>query len=98
MYLTHHTTIDNLYKILYDSYLKSNYLTNKINKFIYFGIEKKLFANTNYYYIKLYFNSDLLYNKSFYLATIQTPEPEKEYKYIVNEKFYQIQKKYSIYT
>lgn len=103
MYLSHHTTIENLYMILLDSCLKLNHLTNKINlgegvynkknKFIYFGIERKLFANPSYNYIKLYFNHTILSNRNFYLATMNSLEPDKEYKYVIkNSQIHQLKK------
>ena len=91
MYLIHETTLNNLYLILKDCELKSNYLTGEINqgecvyeknknKFIYFGIEKKLFLDTTYTRIKLYFNIDLLSNRNFYISSVQSPVPDYEAK------------------
>ena len=86
MYLIHETELYNLYLILKDGELKSNQLTGRINqgsgvyptlnKFVYFSLERKIFNNTTYAKFKLYFNPELLYNRNFYLSTVQSPEPE----------------------
>ena len=104
MYLIHETTLNNLYLILKDCELKSNYLTGEINqgecvyeknknKFIYFGIEKKLFLDTTYTRIKLYFNIDLLSNRNFYISSVQSPVPDYEAKWTTSEGK-EIKKKY----
>lgn len=91
MYLVHETMLDNLYLILKEGELKSNYLSGRINngegvyqkanKFIYFSLERKLFIDTIYGTLKLYFNPELLYNRNFYLSTVQTPFPDHTSKW-----------------
>lgn len=103
MYLVHETNFDYLYLILQDCELKSNYLTGKINqgdgvyekknKFVYFSLERKLFSNTNYGRIKLYFDIDLLSNRSFYISTVQSAYPENEAMWKTSEGK-EIKKKY----
>ena len=88
MYLIHETTLNNLYMILQDCELKSNYLTGEINqgegvyeknnKYVYFSLERELFANTNYSRIKLYFDTNLLSNRNFYISSVQSANPDNE--------------------
>lgn len=94
MYLVHGTSVNNLFLILKDGEMKSNYLSKKINygdgvysrpnKFVYFHCERNLFSDTIYESVKLYFNSDLLFNRNFYLSTVQSPNPEYESKWTVD--------------
>jgi hypothetical protein len=86
MYLVHETKLNNLYLILKDGELKSNHLSGrinngegvypKVNKFIYFSLERKIFNDTVCGIFKLYLNSELLYNRDFYLSTVQSPFPD----------------------
>lgn len=86
MYLVHETSLDNLYLILKEGKLKSNHLSGKINngygvylepnKFVYFSLERKLFIDSTFGACKLYFNTELLYNRDFYLSTVQSPSPD----------------------
>lgn len=91
MYLVHETMLNNLYLILKEGELKSNYLSGRINngygvyskanKFIYFSLERKLFIDTTFGIFKLYFNPELLYNRDFYLSTVQSPYPDHTSKW-----------------
>jgi len=85
MYLIHITETKYLESILKDGELKSNKLTNNIssgdsiyynlNKFIYFSTTDKLFDKKVYGDIILYFTSDLLYNRKFYVSTMWSDAP-----------------------
>lgn len=91
MYLVHETLLDNLYLILKNGELLSNYLSGRINngdgvyqkanKFVYFSLERKLFTDTTFGLYKLYFNPELLYNRDFYLSTVQSPYPDHTSKW-----------------
>lgn len=107
MYLVHETTMDNLLLLLKDGEIKSNQLTGKINngdgvydkpnKFVYFAFERFLFANTTFGRYKLYFSSDLLYNRDFYLSTVQSPSPDVEQMWM-NGNHKELKIKYKRYT
>jgi len=88
MYLFHNTNIKSLKGILKDGYLKSSYLLskegllNKIgegihpkNKYVYFSCTNKLFDKRIIGKITLYFKSDLLRMKEFYISTFHTTSP-----------------------
>lgn len=92
MYLIHNTTSHGLKSILKDGCLKSfslldekekkksageggNSLYTK-NHFVYFSCTEKLFEENTYACIILYFNSKLLFNKSFYVATGHSSSPD----------------------
>jgi hypothetical protein len=89
--------------------MKSNYLSGKVNegdgvypkpnKFVYFSLERKLFSDTLYQRVKLCFSPELLFNRNFYLSTVQSPYPELEGKWI-NSDFggKQIKIKYPMYS
>lgn len=98
MYIFHNTNMFQLKSILEDGYLKSysllkkkpkngegNGLYNK-NNFVYFSCTDKLFDKNIMSYITLYFNSKLLYNKSFYVSTQHSPEPNKLGEWYVKNK------------
>ena len=88
MFLFHVTTEKKLNKILKDGQLKSNKLTgiseegqgvygNHSNKFVYFSTTDKLFdSRVIAKDIILYFDSQLLYNRTFYLSTVHTTTPD----------------------
>jgi len=92
MYLIHNTDITSLKSILKDSCLKSLSLQKKTNKkaqtnlggdmytennFVYFACTNKLFDNKVMVGITLYFNSKLLFNKSFYVANLWSTAPQR---------------------
>ena len=92
MYLIHNTTSDSLKNILQDGYLKSYSLLKKEdpnaetneggeryieNKFIFFSCVDKLFNYKINRKIILYFNSKLLFNRTFYVTTYHTERPDE---------------------
>ena len=96
MFLVHNTDISALKSILKDGCLKSYSLLKKSNKtpmfgesgglytennFVYFSCVDKLFDKRIYSKITLYFDSKLLFNKSFYVANLHTPTPNKLYEW-----------------
>lgn len=107
MYLVHETELLNLYLILKDGVLKSNYLSERINngegvypkpnKFIYLSLERKLFNDTTFGNFKLYLNPELLYNRDFYLSTVQSPFPDHTAKW-KNDDTNEIKIKHKRYT
>jgi hypothetical protein len=93
MYLIHNTTSDSLKNILKDGYLKSYSLLKKEdpnampnegdgiyteNNFVFFSCVDELFNYKINSSIILYFNSKLLFNRTFYVANHHTPKPEPE--------------------
>ena len=91
MYLFHVASINALKSILKDGYLKSYSLLKKSNKtpkdslgsslyiennFVFFSCCDKLFDNKIIGNVILYFNSKLLYNRSFYVSTVWSPNPD----------------------
>ena len=91
MYLFHNTSSDSLKNILKDGYLKSYSLLKKEdpnampnegdgiyteNNFVFFSCVDELFKYKIHSNITLYFNSKLLFNRTFYLATCHSPEPD----------------------
>jgi hypothetical protein len=91
MYLFHNTTSNSLKNILKDGYLKSYSLVKKENpnampneadglytenNFVFFSCVDELFKYKIVSNITLYFNSKLLFNRTFYLATHHTPIPD----------------------
>jgi hypothetical protein len=92
MYLFHGTNLKNLKSILEDNYLKSSalllkeghsktilnegYGIYKENNFVYFSCCEKLFDKRIFNPIILYFDSKLLYDKTFYVSTVYSPAPE----------------------
>ena len=92
MYLIHNTDITSLKSILKDNCLKSLSLQKKTNKnthanygdgvytennFVYFACTNELFDNKVMVGITLYFNSKLLFNKSFYVANLYSSTPQR---------------------
>jgi hypothetical protein len=113
MYIFHNTSLKALKSILKDGYIKSYSLLKKegINKiegegsgiynenhFIYFSCIDKLFSREIFGRVTLYFNSKLLYNKSFYVSTNHSTNPEslKEWtsKTDDNKKIKEYKRKY----
>ncbi len=93
MYLFHNTTSESLKNILKDGYLKSLSLLKKEgynaianegdghyieNNFVFFSCVDELFKYKISSSITLYFNSKLLFNRTFYIANHHTPKPEPE--------------------
>ena len=91
MYLFHVATFNALKSILKDGYLKSYSLLKKSNKtpkdslgsslyiennFVFFSCCDKLFDDKIIGNVILYFNSKLLYNRSFYVSTVWSPYPD----------------------
>jgi len=108
MYLFHNTSISALKSILKDGYLKSYSLLDKPpknsegsglyteNKFVYFSVTDKLLDKKIHSMITMYFNSKLLFNKSFYVATLHSSTPNKlcEWKVDKNKMY---KRKYNKY-
>ena len=101
MFLFHNTDISGLKSILKDGYIKSYSLLKKSNKpftsgygdglytenkFVYFNCVNKLFDKKIYSEITLYFDSKLLFNKSFYVANLHTFTPNKLYEWWSKDK------------
>ena len=99
MYLIHNTNTSALKLLLKDGYLKSYSLLEKTpeynegsglytdNRFVYFSCTDKLFDKKTYGKITLYFNSKILFNKSFYVSTTHSPYPNDLGEwYIKNDK------------
>jgi len=93
-----------LKKILKDGYLKSSYLLskegfkNKVgegihpkNKYVYFSCSNRLFDKRIIGKITLFFKSDLLKSKKFYISTFHTASPNLE-KLIKTDKYNNILK------
>lgn len=91
MYLIHNTNIKSLKSILKDGYLKSFSLLKKSNKtpkncesgglytennYVYFSCVDNLFDKNIIGSVTLFFNSKLLFNKSFYVSNMHTASPE----------------------
>ena len=92
MYLIHNTDITSLKSILKDKCLKSLSLQRETNKnaqtnlsgdtytennFVYFACTNKLFDNKVSAVITLYFNSKLLFDKSFYITNLHSSTPQR---------------------
>ena len=87
MYIFHNTNITQLNSILKDGYLKSYSLIKKKpkngegyglytkNNFVYFSCTDKLFDKNIISFVTMYFNSKLLFNKSFYVSTQHSTKP-----------------------
>lgn len=92
--------MSNLKNIIKDGYLKApiekNAILNegefiyKVNKYIYFSTTEKLFDKRVVSDISLYFSSELIYNKIFYVSTVHTSTPNilTEWNYIEGSKIY----------
>ena len=91
MYLIHNTNIKSLKSILKDGYLKSFSLLKKSNKtpkngesgglytennYVYFSCVDKLFDKNIIGSVTLFFNSKLLFNKSFYVSNMHSSSPK----------------------
>ncbi len=109
MYLLHNTNISSLKLILKDGFLKSYSLLKKSNKiskdtlgtglykendFLYFSCVDKLFDDNIIGNVILYFNSKLLYNRSFYVSTVWSPYPNYLGEWNVKDKNGKIIKEY----
>jgi len=92
MYLIHETNRIALKSILQSGFLMSYSSLKKINKtpkdtngyglytdnnFVYFTCTENLFDKNSCGRINMYFNSKLLYNKSFYASTVWSPYPDE---------------------
>jgi hypothetical protein len=92
MYLIHNTNISSLKSTLKYGYLKSYSLLKKENNtqkngegsglytknnFVYFSCVDNLFDKKIHSSITMYFNSKLLFNKSFYVSTHYSPYPNE---------------------
>lgn len=105
MYLVHNTNISALKSILKDGYLKSYSLLKKKpidnegnrlyteNNFVYFSCTDKLPDKKISSLITMYFNSKLLFNKTFYVSTMHSSEPNKLDEWWDNDEG----KKYKMY-
>ena len=88
MYLIHNTTLDALNLILIENKLKASYLTGNLNegrsvyksedqRFVFFSVIDKY--NSKYTIhgdVVLYFNSKILYNRSYYISNIHSGSPD----------------------
>ena len=89
MYLFHNTNLTSLKMIVKDGLLKASYLTNILNegdgiydakdqKFIYFSVIDNLNSKYKIYSdITLYFDTKILWNRSFYIAPYHSGNPDK---------------------
>jgi len=107
MYLVHTTELKYIKNILEDGELKSNKLTtniewgdgvynNDINNFVYFVTTEKLFDKKILGSVILYLNSDLIYNRTFYVSTTWSNTPDNLGEWYSNKRF-QYKRKYSRY-
>jgi hypothetical protein len=112
MYLIHNTDLESLKNILKDGYLKSLSLLKKEgynamanegdgiyteNNFVFFSCVDKLYKYKINSSIILYFNSKLLFNRTFYVANHHTPTPDKleEGKQLYQRKYNRYYEKYN---
>ena len=101
MYLFHSTNISSLKSIIKDGFLQSYSLLKKLNKipkdtlgsglytennFVYFSCVDKLFDENILGNVILYFNSKLLYNRSFYVSTVWSQYPNYLGEWNVKDK------------
>lgn len=107
MYLVHETSHQSLKEILNENCIKSlnllkpSYLNQgdgiyKNNKFVYFTTIEKLF-DKYVGNIVIYINSDILYNRAFYVSTHHSPYPDKLYEETTNN-ITEYNRKYNRYT
>jgi len=103
MYLIHNTTLEYLKLILEDQKLKSSKLTGNLNEgdgiyksnnYVYFQTTDTLFDKNVIGWITLYLNSDLLYNRNFFISTVQSAAPYDLGEWIVEYKKGEITKEY----
>ena len=89
MQLIHHTDTEFIFKILKSKELKSNKLTGNINQgdgiydsnsFIYFATTPLFLDVRTSVPVTLYFDSDILYNRNFYIANMHTSTPDETYR------------------
>ena len=97
MYLIHTTNLPALKSILKENYLKSYSLVEKKptvgeggdlytkNNFVLFSCTKKLIDNRVSGSIILYFDSKLLLNKTFYVSTMWSPDPQYLGEWLIKE-------------
>ena len=97
MYLIHTTNLPALKSILKENYLKSYSLVEKKptvgeggdlytkNNFVFFSCTKKLIDNRVSGSIILYFDSKLLLNKTFYVSTMWSPDPQYLGEWLIKE-------------
>ena len=88
MYLFHSTEIEYIFDILNSNQLKSSSKTGKLNqgdgmykksKFIFLSLLNKYKPIIGG--ITLYFNTDAITNKDFYIANLHSIDPTKIYKF-----------------
>jgi hypothetical protein len=99
MYLLHNTSLKALKSILSEKYIKSYSILKKEKKknihgegyglynendFIYFSSIDKIFSRKIYSRVILYFNSKLLYNRTFYVSTGHSPVPDELGEWEIN--------------
>ena len=89
MYLFHNTNLTSLKMILKDGLLKAPYLTNILNegdgiydtkdqKFIYFSVIDDLNSKYKIYSdITLYFDTKILWNRTYFIAPYHSGNPDK---------------------
>ena len=89
MYLFHNTNLTSLKMILKDGLIKAPYLTNILNegdgiydakdqKFIYFSVIDDLNSKYKIYSdITLYFDTKILWNRTFFIAPYHSGNPDK---------------------
>ena len=89
MYLFHVTDIHSLKKILIDNALKSASITGNINEgssiydhidqdFVFFSVTDEIHNERQIYGdVILFFDYELLYNRSYYVSTIHSSTPDK---------------------
>jgi hypothetical protein len=115
MYLFHNTSLKALKSILSDKYIKSYSMLKKEgikkihgegeglydeNHFIYFSTIDKIFSRKINSRVILYFNSKLLYNRTFYVSTGHSHVPDELgeweiYDESTNKKIKQYKRKYA---
>jgi hypothetical protein len=103
MYLIHNTKFKYLINILEDSELKSNKLCNILNEgygiyqtnnFIYFSTTNRVFDNNDSGQCIMYFKSNMINNKTFYLAHTHLSSPNQINIYKNKQQFDKFIKKY----
>lgn len=89
MYLFHNTNLSSLKKIIKDGLIKASYLTNNLNegdgiynakdqKFIYFSVVDEIKSKYKIYSdITLYFDTKILWNRTFFIASYHSSNPDK---------------------
>lgn len=89
MYLFHNTTYTNLKSILRDGKLKASYYTYQTNegfgiydpkeqKYVFFGVVANYIQRPEIYAdVILFFDHQLLFNRTFFVSTTHSASPEK---------------------